>query len=106
MLCPSCGPENRRDATFCDACSARLTALDALARGSNELVAGLIADFVGRRREMSDLVSAFDDAKSGEGRLVMLVGEPGIGKTRIAEEFAAHAMTQKSVVLWGRCHEQ
>jgi ATP/maltotriose-dependent transcriptional regulator MalT len=36
----------------------------------------------------------------------MLVGEPGIGKTRTAEEFAAYAREQGDVVLWGRCHEQ
>ncbi len=41
--------------------------------------------FVGRQREMSELSAALDDAMSGNGRLVMLAGEPGIGKTRIAE---------------------
>jgi len=39
--------------------------------------------FVGRRREMAALQAALDDALSGQGQLVMLVGEPGIGKTRI-----------------------
>ena len=38
--------------------------------------------FVGRQREMAELTSALNDALSGQGRLVMLVGEPGIGKTR------------------------
>lgn len=61
---------------------------------------------MGRQSEMGELVSAFDDARSGRGRLVMLVGEPGIGKTRTAEEFAAYAPEQGSLVLWGRCHEQ
>ena len=44
--------------------------------------------FVGRQREMAELLAALDDALSGRGRLVMLVGEPGIGKTRIAQELA------------------
>ena len=38
--------------------------------------------FVGRQRELAELTAALDDALSGQGRLVMLVGEPGIGKTR------------------------
>ena len=35
----------------------------------------------------------------------MLVGEPGIGKTRIAEELATYAETRGAQVLWGRCYE-
>ena len=62
--------------------------------------------FVGREREMEELVGALDDALLGQGRLVMLVGEPGIGKTRTAEEFSAYAQRQSALVLWGRCHEQ
>jgi predicted ATPase len=55
---------------------------------------------------MSELATALDEARSGQGRLVMLVGEPGIGKTRMAEEFASHAKGREALVLWGRCHEQ
>ena len=40
--------------------------------------------FVGREREIADLTAALDGAIAGRGRLVMLVGEPGIGKTRTA----------------------
>jgi hypothetical protein len=39
--------------------------------------------FVGRQREMDQLKTALEDALSGQGRLVMLAGEPGIGKTRL-----------------------
>ena len=35
----------------------------------------------------------------------MLVGEPGIGKTRTLEEFAEAARGQEAMVLWGRCYE-
>ena len=35
----------------------------------------------------------------------MLAGEPGIGKTRMAEELAANADVLGGQVLWGRCHE-
>ena len=54
---------------------------------------------------MSQLMAALDDAMSGQGRLVMLVGEPGIGKTRTARELAAHAERQGAQVLWGWCYE-
>jgi class 3 adenylate cyclase len=61
--------------------------------------------FVGREREMHDLVSALDDALVGRGHLVLLVGEPGIGKTRMAEQIATLARTRRTQVLWGRCYE-
>ncbi len=38
--------------------------------------------FVGRQREMAELTAALEEAVSGQGRLFMLAGEPGIGKTR------------------------
>ena len=41
--------------------------------------------FVGRQRELAELNAALEDAISSRGRLVMLAGEPGIGKTRTAE---------------------
>ena len=44
--------------------------------------------FVGRHQEVSELKTALEDALSGKGRLVVLVGEPGIGKIRTAQELA------------------
>ncbi len=61
--------------------------------------------FVGRQREMAELRSALDDAIAGHGRLVMLAGEPGIGKTRTAQELASYAEHQGAQVLWGWCYE-
>jgi DNA-binding CsgD family transcriptional regulator len=61
--------------------------------------------FVGRQREMEELTAALDDARAGRGRVVMLVGEPGIGKTRTAEELAAIARERGVEALWGRCPE-
>ena len=46
---------------------------------------------IGRQREMETLTSAFDDALAARGQMVMLAGEPGIGKTRLAQELASHA---------------
>ena len=61
--------------------------------------------FVGRQREMSELRVALEDAISGQGRLVMLAGEPGIGKTRTAQELVCYAEAQGAKVLWGWCYE-
>jgi DNA-binding winged helix-turn-helix (wHTH) protein len=61
--------------------------------------------FVGREGVMGELRAALDDALAGRGRVALLVGEPGIGKTRTAEELAAEARARGAVVLTGRCHE-
>ncbi len=61
--------------------------------------------FVGRRQEMDQLKSALESALSGQGSLAMLVGEPGIGKTRLAEEFCVYARLRGAKVLTGRCFE-
>ncbi|MEE8517777.1 MAG: ATP-binding protein, partial [Dehalococcoidia bacterium] len=61
--------------------------------------------FAGRLKEMGDLRAALESTLSGDGRLAMLVGEPGIGKTRTAQEFASYAATRDVGVLWGRCSE-
>ena len=55
---------------------------------------------------MGDLKAALEDALSGRGRLVTLVGEPGIGKTRTAVELATYAGLRGAQVLWGRCYEE
>ena len=55
---------------------------------------------------MAVLTSVLDDALSGQGRLVMLAGEPGIGKTRTAQELASLAEAKGAQVLWGRCYEE
>ena len=62
--------------------------------------------FVGRQQEMAALRSALDDALSGQGCMVMLAGEPGIGKTRTAQELASIAETGGAKVLWGWCYEE
>ncbi len=61
--------------------------------------------FVGRRRELDELRAGLADSCTGRGRLFMLTGEPGIGKTRTADELAAHARGRGARVLWGRCWE-
>jgi class 3 adenylate cyclase/tetratricopeptide (TPR) repeat protein len=61
--------------------------------------------FVGRGEEMAALERRFDEARAGKGGLAVLVGEPGIGKTRTAEEFCEHARGLGAMMLWGRCYE-
>ena len=62
--------------------------------------------FVGRQKEMGELKAALEDGLSGRGRMVTLVGEPGIGKTRTAEELVTYAGLRGCQVLWGRCYEE
>ncbi len=61
--------------------------------------------FVGRSAEVARLHQRFDEAKAGRGGLVMLVGEPGIGKTRTMQEFAEWVSEHGGRVLRGRCFE-
>ena len=75
---------------------------DAEAHSLDTLAGGV---FVGRQREMGELKAALEDALSGRGRLITLAGDPGIGKTRTAEELATYASLRQAQVLWGRCYE-
>ena len=61
--------------------------------------------FVGRAGELAALTADLDAAVGGRGGVVLVAGEPGIGKTRLAEELAARASGRGAVVLWGRCWE-
>lgn len=60
------------------------------------------ASFVGRDRELHELLEALDEAASGRGRLILIGGEPGIGKSRLADELATVARERGHQVLWGR----
>ena len=64
------------------------------------------AVFVGRERELARLEGALDAARAGGGRLVLLSGEPGIGKSRTAAELAGRARARGATVLTGRCYER
>ena len=64
------------------------------------------SDFIGRHPEMALMTTALNDVLSGRGRLIMLVGEPGIGKTRTAQELASRANAEGAHVLWGWCYDQ
>jgi predicted ATPase/DNA-binding SARP family transcriptional activator len=59
---------------------------------------------VGRSAEWSTLLEVYQAARR-DGRLVVLEGEAGIGKTRLAEEFTAHAVAAGAVATSGRCYD-
>ena len=61
--------------------------------------------FVGRDHELEELLADLAGAESGRGRLVLVEGEPGIGKTRLCEELAGRAAERGHTVLVGRCWE-
>ena len=63
------------------------------------------APFVGRERELFALTEALDDAVAGRGRVVLVAGEPGIGKSRLTDELLGRARSRGAVVLVGRCWE-
>ena len=69
------------------------------------LVAGTATVYVGRRDLMNRLNRAWADAQGGASRMVLLAGEPGIGKTRAAAEVARLAHAGGASVLYGRCDE-
>ena len=75
------------------------------ARTANPLESLAGGVFVGRERELERLQEAVDAALTGRGSLQLLVGEPGIGKTRAAEELATFARVSGARVYWGRCRE-
>ena len=61
---------------------------------------------VGRDRESQAINEAIDlTFSNGEGRVTVLTGEGGIGKTRLAKEAAQHALDKNANVLWGACQE-
>jgi predicted ATPase/DNA-binding SARP family transcriptional activator len=82
-------------------------ALDLGTAGEEAAVAadGSRGAFVGRDAELGELRTGLDEALAGQGRLLLLVGEPGIGKSRLAEELSRLASGRGARVLVGRCWE-
>lgn len=60
---------------------------------------------VGRQREVEQLEQWWSLAQKKNGRLVLLSGEPGVGKTRLAEQLIHHAQREGATVLRGGCYE-
>ena len=62
--------------------------------------------FVGRTAERERLAAAWREASGGRRRAVLVAGEPGIGKTRLAMEMAQAFHREGATVLYGRCEEE
>src|SRR5262245_7810259 len=62
--------------------------------------------FGGREREPALPDAERAGAAAGHGRLVTVVGDAGIGKTRVVEEFVARLALAPERVAWGRCPEE
>jgi class 3 adenylate cyclase len=62
--------------------------------------------FVGRAVERAAIESAWDAAQASTRRVVLVAGEPGIGKTRLVAEAAIAAHADGAIVLFGRCDDE
>lgn len=61
--------------------------------------------FFGRDAELQRLADRYAAAAGGTGGVVVVAGDPGMGKTRLIEEVAAQATKHGARVLWGQCYE-
>src|SRR2546421_222968 len=59
--------------------------------------------FVGRESELSKLIGALERAADGERQVVLVGGEAGVGKTRLAAEFSRLSVEEGALLLYGRC---
>ena len=62
--------------------------------------------FIGREDSLGWLRAQWSEAREGSGRLGVIAGDPGIGKTRLASELARAAHEEGAAVLLGRCDEE
>ena len=61
--------------------------------------------FIGRDRELAELVAGLLDAIDGRGGVFLITGEAGIGKTALADRLATQGVARGALALWGRCWE-
>ena len=60
---------------------------------------------VGRTDDVAALRTDLASVRAGRGRVALVAGEPGVGKTRLVEEIANEAAEAGAIVAWGRCYE-
>jgi class 3 adenylate cyclase/tetratricopeptide (TPR) repeat protein len=62
-----------------------------------------LTPYVGRERELDTLLAAFEQVKSGRGQVVFVVGEAGLGKSRLLHEFRQRIAEEQHLWVEGRC---
>ncbi|HKU63354.1 MAG TPA: AAA family ATPase [Gemmatimonadales bacterium] len=62
-------------------------------------------NLIGRSREWKTLEHCWREVTRGQGRIVLLEGEAGVGKSRLADEFVRHAVAQGAIALRGRGYD-
>ncbi len=70
------------------------------------LLATVAVDFVGREAELRQMQDVWQRAKDGRHQLMLVAGEPGIGKTRLSLEFARSRAAEGINVLMGYSDEE
>jgi class 3 adenylate cyclase/tetratricopeptide (TPR) repeat protein len=80
------------------AARAATTRVDALTESG-----GGLTDYVGRERDLDVLLSAFEQAAAGHGQVAFVVGEAGIGKSRLLHELRSRLAGRPHLWLEGRC---
>lgn len=90
--------------------AAAVTVTDAALREPTLPIGGFlgaapVGPIIARQHEVSHLLSVLDEVTGGAGRLVMLAGEPGVGKTRLAQELTTVARARGFLLASGRCYE-
>lgn len=97
---------HERASTAEETAPARMTDGVALPAQSED---ALQAVLIGREKEMQRLQQAYAQTRNGDARVFVISGEPGIGKTRLAREFARHVEAEQrdepAIVLRGHCYE-
>jgi len=83
----------------------RLLVVPRMRASGGDGAAGGRSPFIGRDFEMRELLEALDRAEEGRGGVLFVAGEPGIGKTRLAEEVLHRATNRHFLALVGRCSE-
>src|SRR6266487_1600402 len=101
---PALAREDRKPYSETTAMPSRNSSLSSSSSTTKIPVANPEYPLVGRSAEQSALFEAYSSINGG-GRIIILEGEAGIGKTRLAEEFLDSVQERGAVVLATRCYE-